>query len=120
MDAQIYTWKYCLQVINVRDCILIRSGKKNPYVAKIAGIWQESGICMFVCGCVCMAICACVSNCIIHNPPLVGVNILWPNEPHQDEPKQKMDYIKQFVSRNNPFAKSSSGSQPELTMYWHC
>ena len=36
-----------MQVVFVRDSIVVRSGRKkidNPYVAKVASIWQESGI----------------------------------------------------------------------------
>ena len=47
----IYTHTYIeslfyLQKVFVRDCILVRSGRKrndNPYVAKVASFWQETG-----------------------------------------------------------------------------
>ena len=36
-----------IQKLFVRDCILVKSGKRKddkPYVAKVASIWQESGL----------------------------------------------------------------------------
>ena len=36
-----------IQKLFVRDCILVKSGKRKedkPYIAKVASIWQESGL----------------------------------------------------------------------------
>jgi len=35
-----------IQEVHVRDCVVIKSGRKKmdkPYIAKVASLWQESG-----------------------------------------------------------------------------
>ena len=37
---------FVLQEVFVRDCVVVKSGKKKqdkPFLAKIASIWQETG-----------------------------------------------------------------------------
>ena len=31
------------QEIYVRDCVAVKSGRKKPYIAKVASLWQETG-----------------------------------------------------------------------------